>query len=237
MLALKDYINIAEQAAKGRWDPRLDATHMVNHAGRHLVSMHEWSWMQRPPAHLDLVADQAWVALPSDFAQLISVDAPNQLESSAVIVTLDVLQSQRTLFDPTLNVWVAIEYPPAASNTAVNPPPRLAIWPTPTANVTGGIIVTYRAGWRDLVTMSDRPAIPSDMEPLFVQVVRSVVLGQLDKDDTTVKRLDAIGESSMLEAAKRRHGMSVPTLGQMGSGHPRIFNEWRPYDVAIRSQD
>lgn len=213
---------MVEHAAGGSTPPTIDPTEIVNEAGRYLVAMHSWSFLNRPVADLNFVANQAYVSLPTDFGRLVHVDAASTLDNHVTVTTLDVVQYLRASpVDDPFNYHVALEYATQSSATAAQAVPRLAIYPTPGSNATAALKLVYQAGWTELSANTSVANIPIEFDPLLVQLVRAIAMGYLNESDgerSVVARIDAIEGSEMVRRLKSNDGMKQPSLGPMTGG-------------------
>lgn len=225
------YVDQAEAAAGGRLDDRTDPIELVNDAGRYMVSMAEWTFLNRPAAAGNFVANQAYVALPADFGDLLAVEVPNALQTTVEISTLAAIEYLRgsPLNDPFRYV-VAIEYPTQTSDEASSADPRLAIWPTPGTSATNALRILYRAGWTAIEVEDKVPNIPLDVEPLLVQIVRAfgrAVSRNMVLDDLLAK----IRAGDIFRSLVASYGKVQPTMGFITGGAAQVgrHNSLSPY--------
>jgi len=120
--------------------------------------------------------------------------------------------------------YYAVEWA-GQDNTSENASPaRLSIYPTPTTDTTAELRLRYRAGWVFLTDMDQVANIPSDMEPLLVQLVRAFALGYMDERQgkgSVPQRLEAVEQSSMLKRLKERYGTAQGNHGFLRGGITR----------------
>lgn len=221
MLDFQTLIDHAEQAAGGATDPAVDPEVVVNEAGRYLVSMHRWQFLEREPLNLQFIASQDHVDLPEDFDSVTFIEASSRLESTVVMTSLSHVQFLRSspLDDP-FHYWVAIEWV-AQQSTVSRPKPQLSIYPTPGTTESGALKMGYRAGWKTLVEPDEVPNVPVSCDSLLIQLVRAFTLGYADEAKGTgsvVRRLEPIEQSAMLNRIKQQDGMRLQSLGQMQGG-------------------
>ena len=189
---------------------------IVNIAGEHLFT-HPWKFREKT-ATLSLVAAQEYVVLPSDFGELMSAwkgDTP------IAIVTPEILQNYRLTTFPDWQYKAAIRtvVPTTGSPTQTF---RLELYPTPTANETDVVKITYRFGWQG-VTSSTPDAtvisIPSSVEATLISYVRAVA--ESYEDGMQSQRFAEIEAGPIFGAAQRKDGMIQTHFGQLGR------NVWR----------
>lgn len=154
---------------------------IINEAGRALYNAWPWKFKERPAALLNLTISTAYVALPSDFGELASLNYVSQT-TSIELTDFDTLATLRnTNTTPAgFHYWAAIVQPEQTAQTSTLPVARLELYPTPTASVTGALSVMYRAAWRELSDDTHYAAIPLWAESLLVQYVRAFAEGYDD---------------------------------------------------------
>lgn len=227
---LRYYIGVAEQAAGRRLDARTDSVEVVNDAGHHLVAMHSWPWLERPSVALDFVADQNYVTLPSDFSQLIGrgIVGVRTTRVAVTFTTLPDLELRRQATESVDdNYYVALEYATQA-NTASNPAgARLAVWPTPSANSTGALQCSYRAGWIRLDDAEDVPNVPANVEYLLVEIVRAFARSFVAEPgkDQLQEDLVRIEKGPIASRLRAHYGSAQNDLGMMTGG---IVEQFQP---------
>lgn len=188
----------------------------VNLAGRYLVSMHRWNSLIRPPADLDFTAAQEFVALPSDFGELEGI-APNENQYGFGLVTpaaLAELRGHDTSWDGTF--YGAVVQPGQTQATSAPAVARLELWPTPSANLSDALRITYRAGWTELSHASAVANLPEFFEPLLVEVIRAYAKGQEEGD--TGGRLAAVELSPIFRRTKERDDQIQDEYGPIRNG-------------------
>jgi hypothetical protein len=236
-----ELVNHVEHAAEGDLDPRLDPLRIVNDAGRYLCAMHEWTWLERPPANLSFVADTDYVVLPTDFNQMISVEPTSSIVIQVFMTTISTLLKLRadqvtSVFDYT----VALEYPTQSATTARPGSARLAVYPTPGSNDSNVLKLFYKAGWIELDGNADVPNTPEDCDSLLIEIIRQMTLGYTASKaggDSVRKRIEGLRESELFKTFARRYGADSWDLGQMQGG---IVNRgpypiYRPHSTIART--
>lgn len=228
------YVDQAQAANGGQFDGRTDPVELVNEAGQYLCAMHDWGWLERPAASLDFVANQTYVSLPSDFGKLVKAVMLNNLSAIVYETSLTHIERLRgsTYVDPFV-YYVAIAYPAQSGATTLVPNPRLEIWPTPGTSETGAMSAVYLAGWTVLSAMNHVAAIPLDMEPLLLQLVRAYGQAAGRGGIMLQDLLDRIEQGAMVNRLKSSYGGVQGTLGQMMGGAVASSLEergiYRPY--------
>lgn len=214
-----DYQDIAEHAAGGQIDASIDLAAMVNDAGRYLISLHPWAFLERPVAQLDVVADQDYVELPADFDKLIDVgDTDDYITNTTHLVPADRLERIRlNSIGGDHETYLALVWPTQASTAASPDRPRLAIYPTPVADVTGRFWLNYYAGWIKLTNPGDVANIPAGIEHLLVELVRAFARGEATGKGPS-EAIEVIERSAMLKRLKQSYGTVNPAPVAMGNG-------------------
>jgi hypothetical protein len=216
---LAQLVDVVEQALGGTPDPRVAAKGVINEAGRHLVTMHRWKFLERPTFTGAFVADQGYVTLPVDFEQLISVETFDDALNTVTVVSRADLEALRAApIQTTLDRYVAVEYPTQTSATASPVGARLALWPVPSASVANGLRIVYRAGWVELSDNAAYPNVPVDLEGLLLEIARAIAQGRRAGDIGVIRRLDMIDASGMVNRLKQHFGTVQANLGSLQGG-------------------
>ena len=217
---LEDHV---EHAIHGEADPRIAPVDLVNQAGEFFASMAHWRFLDRNPVNLTLVADQSWLALPSDFRSIQSATFGDNLARSFELVDLTRIiwlrgsaQITSTMF------YAAVTWPGQTDVTSSPPAPRLELFPTPNADVTGNpVVIDYNAGWEPMSSATDVANVPNWIIPLLIEVVRQYTLGILDSDrgrGSVSTRMVPVLASDFLRRMQIRDGAAQANLGYMRGG-------------------
>jgi hypothetical protein len=107
-----------------------------------------------------------------------------------------------------------------AGGVSSGPPrPRLDIWPTPTADDVGGILVYYRAGWATVDDGSHILYLPEWVETLYLFLVRTFARAYEREGDVHISTLlDAIVQSPLYLSVQQRDKEMTPSFGAMTGG-------------------
>lgn len=216
---LADYLDIAEHAAGGQVDAAVRLIDLINDAGRYLIHMHGWAFLERPRALLSLVADQDYVALPADFGQLVAIGNTSDYDWAATsLIPTDQLERLRSaeVYDAT-HTYLSLQWPTQTSTTANAGAPRLAVFPVPTENVADRLWLNYLAGWTTLSAMTAVPNLPAGVEPLLVTLVRAFARGETSGEGAA-PLLEVIERSAMVRSLKASYGMTNPVTAPMTGG-------------------
>jgi hypothetical protein len=197
---------------------------VINEAGR-LLFMHPWSFRERPPLGLDFTADQAYVELPSDFGELLSCVHGETLTNGIQLTTLHQINQMRayTTSVSGLGYWAAISQPFVDSSSGMGVTghrPRLELYPTPSADETDALTITYRADWIDFDGSREYAPVPVRFEPLFAQYIRAVVRGYSRdaRAETLMDEVARVEESSIFKSARKADTWQ-PDYGPLSGGH------------------
>lgn len=199
-----------------RGDPPAEAPllFLVNQTGRHLCAMHRWRFLTRPPTTVDTVASQEWLALPSDFSEILGLDGSPNGSNTIDPVTLEHLNNLRRSGTATANGgrYYALAYTTQSGTTP--PTPRLEIWPTPSSTQTGVYVLMYRAGWIDVTTDTGYVPVPPWAEALYSRLLAAFARGYDDEDTGTIDaRLAEIKAGELFRAACAEDRMKQPNRG------------------------
>lgn len=215
LLQLQDEVSLVWSE---RHDPRLNKNRCINEAGRYLFGMHSWHWRSRPPADLAFVADQAYVAMPSDFGfgEIVSLTMTDSVTYGIELTTPQVVEEMRAdnVLSPTM-YWAALVYPTQASTSAAPGSARLEVYPTPSSSDADAIQLVYRSGWVELSSSSAVANVPSAFDFLLVDLVRAFAQYYLTRDRSAI---EAIEDSAMLRRLKRMDGAAQTDLGKTEGG-------------------
>lgn len=193
-------------------DAATTKTHFVNQAGQLLSALHEWNYLKRPSTLLSFVADQTYVALPSDLAELTEI-VYNAAGGSVVLTTLATVDEARAQNIGYGNQYLgAVSFPTQTGVTLSPGAPRLELHPTPTASTADILICRYRAGWTVLSSGTDVANVPVWIEPLLEDCVRAVARGR-SNNQTSAEFAAQVMQSPFFEIAKRRDTQSQTNYG------------------------
>lgn len=182
--------NAAEHALGGVPDSRISSGLIVNRAINHLVNAHAWDWRQTI-ASLDYTATQGYIDLPTDFGELIQLQASGGRLSTVRSVspaTFMSLLNRASSSESELALSYFLAIAPQTTPTAV-PRWRLNIHPTPAASVTGALALLYRkmvpvfaiTGTADDAKV---PAIPAGQHDTLYALVRAFAVS-MEEDPST----------------------------------------------------
>jgi hypothetical protein len=156
---------------------------IVNDAIQYLATLHPWTWRQKSLS-LDLTEDVAYVALPADFGEEVTLYYAASSETQLQPATLGRIHELRAagdLVDQTSGrLHYAIEHVPQASAAAL-PTVRLALWPTPTAAVTGAIAGVYRRQLAKLSGSTDVADMPGNFQMLLRLLVKAMAVSGIEQ--------------------------------------------------------
>lgn len=144
-----------------------------------------------------------FILLPDDLAEIIGYDATESLVNSLRLTTLQHLLELRTS-SVTLSSWNFHGAIMHVSEFAGGPPvPGLSLWPEPGSDDSGPLTIIYRKRWKNLVSDTQNCNIPTHLEPLYIQLLRS--FGQSYDNDydgpSLMDRVDRIRNSDLFASA------------------------------------
>ena len=187
----------------------------VNIAGEHLFT-HPWKFRERTDL-LSLTAAQNWIALPSDFAELMGAWKDR---TEMAVVTPEILETYRLSAMPDYGYKAAVRTVVPSNSTAQSF--RLELYPTPSANESNVVKVAYRTGWQGVSASTPDStviSVPSHVEGTLIAYVRAV--SESFEDGMLSQRIAEIEAGPMFGAAQRKDGMVQTHFGQLGR------NVWR----------
>lgn len=154
---------------------------ILDEAGRKLYGLNDWNFLKRPSTTLGLTSGQAYISLPADFGELVTLEYTSGSSNRVLQTTLSEIARYRSVLAaiPGYILFAAILY---STNANGVPVARLEIHPTPQATDATALTMFYRATWSDLAN-TDQTFIPVPpwMESLYIQMVRATAWGYQDE--------------------------------------------------------
>lgn len=169
---------------------------MVNWAGRHVYGMRGWSSSLRGSATLDYVAGQSWVALPTDFGELMYVR-----EGGLAFRIVQLSELERYLGSGDAWRTGALSFEDGAY--------RLNLGHEPEDNADDALTVVYRRRWVDLTSDDDEIDVPVWMELLIRRVASAIARGL--ESGMVDEELARVESSPVYAAAVRADSMGGGT--------------------------
>lgn len=167
-------------------------TELVNDALQHLCSMYPWTWLRGGPVSLTLTADQNYVELPQDFAEIESLNYPGTVARQMLKSTVEEIERLRSyttlppgfVFTYAVNSGQTEEDFIVRQGGTVDPSDPtlglsvnvLEIYPTPTDTVVDALSLVYRRQVDRLTEDADIPPIPVWMDYAFDLLCRSFAM-------------------------------------------------------------
>lgn len=215
-MALQTYtleqLTTAAQHALGKTAAtRVDLTQSINDALTRFCSMRLWGWLISPLS-LDLVADQNYVLLPADFAQLRNIGLTGTLGYLQAATHHQIVE-WRT-WTPTVPVpcyRYAVSWRTQANRLS---PPRaqLELYPTPSAASSAALTGFYQRIVDVLKDEQDIPDIPPQYHTILKAFVRAHVLEEDGRPEADAERARV---DRLIVAQIEQDGMVQPNLGPM----------------------
>lgn len=235
---------IAHSVDAAELESGLGADHLINRAGVHLITMHQWNWAIKPPVFLPIVSGQDWIEFPEDFRQIVYIQSSQNSTTGGIdLVDLQIILDARdgggfvSVTPARYMAAEAHEWPSGGSGSLGGGEPitRLEIYPTPQANESNTVRMAYRARWREVpVGASDnyRLTLPQYCEALFEELLRAFARGQEEEDNaSTDLRLAALEAGTLFKAARREDALRQPTIGPLRNGAAdsasRVYTSFR----------
>lgn len=218
---LAEYRNHVQHAVGGSAvSSQLQADLIINEAGRYLVSMHHWKWLEAVPATLDFTISTAYVAMPSDFKSLNAIWPDDAVNATFRLTTPTELARLREYeISIAAAYYGALVYPSQANVTSHQTVPRLELYPTPSATTSGALHIWYTRAWTVIDDATDVPNFPAYMETLYTQLVRAFARGYEEDDAASLdERITAIRNGPIFEACVSQDGMTQTDYGELRGG-------------------
>lgn len=166
----------------GTPDVNLDIDEIINDALHYLVNLRPWHWRQRALS-LDSVNAQSYIALPLDFAQILTIKKAGDANNLVKPVSLDVLIQQRQTGAASIaELYYALSAQPQASLTA-EPTQIVELYPTPTATTVGFLVGTYIRQVPKLTGSTSLPDIPAYLHPSLRVLCRAMAVSNEEQQE------------------------------------------------------
>ena len=204
MLKLEDLQAEVTHALGGDPAAPHTTTKIVNRAGTHLFSMHQWKFTNRDPWTMQFVADEPRVDLPPDFGRALRMRSNGStwihLVGLSELSERDVANYESS----SLSAYHGTIIYPADDGTKAH----VYVTPTPTSDDSDVAKLWYEAGWVPLVSPGDTALVPPQIELLLIDMVREIAKGY--EEDDMKGRLQAISQSTLYRDARRWDGSQQP---------------------------
>jgi hypothetical protein len=232
ILAVGGYPSLAPSQTR---EQRL--TEIINQAGEHLFAR-EWRFRERTTKFINLVADQAYVSLPTDCEGILSILSTFSLGYLIEMITPDHMEQLRqlglTMTGPMVKHATFTRAPESAG--AVINEPRLDIYPTPSGAQTNAIAVRYRSKWVQLSsTAADayEIPIPKYVDALYIAYVRA--FAQAYEDEGLSARIQEIDAGPLLATALTKDGLMQRDIGRLRPSRSGDSQNWTRPDYGYVS--
>jgi hypothetical protein len=174
--------------------------------------------------------DAQTVALPTDLRDIIHIASTSISSLGGVTLTtlahiLEMRRSSASITASTGYYWGAVVF------SGSTPKPILEIYPSPSANATGALRISYRSRWSDLSTDTSQIDIPDFVQDLFLFIARAYAAGYVRNDVASIHaRLEEIQDGPIFRAATMSDGATQPYYGQLRGGGAVL---WRRQQESI----
>jgi hypothetical protein len=231
-LAFNEYtytaLQLAVKAALGR-DAHANTSNgeIVNDALDELANAHDWTW-RKTIALRSFVSSQSYVALPTDFDHLLSLQstaAGRCFEPTTLDEIIALRGSTATLGGSLYKYHVS--WTPQAT-VAAAPIARVELYPTPSASTADAFRIAYRRIVSKLSGGTDLPDIPSNLCSMLRTLCKARALEDEREEFGNVYRLRFTNE---LRRAIERDGKSQAVVGSLRSQLPVAENAGLPADL------
>lgn len=200
----------------------LSELEIVNQAGAHFFAMHPWSFLEGRQATIGTVANQNYVTLPADCAEIQRVVSQNAAWGSIRFTTpghlLDLRESSVGATSSEGH-WGVVRWRP--DDVDGRPKPIIEIEPPPSLTDATAFTIFYRAHWVDLTDDDGVVPIPdtAGMRGLFLQYVRAFARALEEEDNGALSlRLEALDNSSLCRSLKESEGRMQGHYGRLRGG-------------------
>lgn len=185
---------------------------IINMAGRQMVQLARWNWLRGPEALVDLVKDQDFITLPTDFGRMAAIEVTSDSGYTTTLVDIGTIAEYRNSnYNQSSGYALAMTYGPGASPDYVPSVPRLEIWPTPSETKVGGLRLFYYRKWVEVSGANGSSVVlnmPSFMEMVFWRLLREMTLAFEEDDMASLEqRVDSIANSGLVAMARREDMM------------------------------
>jgi hypothetical protein len=198
---------------------------IVNQAGQYMFTK-PWRYRERTSRPLNTVAQQSWVALPTDVEDIVALISKAGLGWRVELTTPEHMEIIRNMSEPALMdgvYYATLSRPWAESNNTTPltagsglPAVRLELYPTPQASASDAITMRYRASWQ---TVSDTTQetfiipVPAYAESLLIAYARSFAMAY--EDEGLTARLMEIDSGPIFSAAATKDGLQQRDYGRL----------------------
>ena len=200
-------------------EPSVPVITLCNQAGSYLADMHNWSWLVRPAAKLNLVEGLEYIALPSDFGKIYGQPKPTTISSvvSLQLVSMEeYLRYRQDYFDGGPLYMATTVYAKDPDNVYG---PKLQIWPVPTESKQDAFRLPYLAKWTDVTNDTEALALPPWVEYFYLVILFAFAQGYDEHDVAPLsQRLAILQQSPEFMNLKKRDGGSQPFIGRIRGG-------------------
>lgn len=196
---------------------------LVNEAGVAWANAHEWGYLRRKRMEVAIEPGTTVYALGPD---LITVDALIDPDYQRYVPTLlprpefELWKAESLTMTTTM--WVGTVYDAVLDGL---PQKALEVYPAP--STTRSLIVIYTGTWTEVDAMDDAVDIPVQLEPAFMEWVRSYAMAR-EKKASMAEALALAKANPLVADAMQREGREVraipPRLGPVGAAFET--NRW-----------
>ncbi len=164
-------------------DEGITLLEVANFAGRWFMG-HPWEFRERPAIRLTPLVGVDHIFLPDDFGNQTTYQMSDGLNFGITFTTLQQISHLRatTVVVSQNYYWAAVAQPSQPNQNQPMPPPRLELWPTPSATPQADLVIGYKAKWVDLTDSDNAETpdvcnIPDYAEMAMIQCARAFAVG------------------------------------------------------------
>lgn len=195
----------------GGFDTGNSASNCANLALDYLVNAHPWSWRTETTT-LNLTSGQNYVALPSDFSEIVYLRGGTSNTTVIVPTSIDrIFQMRQLPLSASSTVtYYAVAQTDQATGTNVGTF-QIEIAPTPGANETAAMQLCYLKQIASLSSSTSVANIPGHMQGTLWWLTR----GYAEITENNQPGLNWAMAQQDLEGRKRRDAMAQPIVGRI----------------------
>ena len=203
-------------------EPSVPMLTLCNQAGEFLIGAHTWGWLVSNPASLDVVSGRTWISLPTDFGRAHGNPQPTTDSGGyALRWSTPELVTRLQTYNGGFDLLGYIAWNAEVDGTLE---PRIVISTSPTSSVADAFLLAYYRRWTELASDTQRVAIPTFMESLYLQASMAMAQGYEEHDlGSREARMTEILSGPEFMLAQRFDGSVQPSLGMMEGGGVQVL--------------
>ena len=206
-----------EDAAKhavgkpGGFDTGNSASNCANLALDYLINAHPWSWRLESTT-LNLVSGQNYVALPTDFSEIVYLRGGTSTSTAVIPTTLDRIfqMRQQAVSSSSTFIHYAVTQTDQANGTSLATY-QIDIYPTPSASTTAAMQLGYMKQIAQFTGGTQVANIPGHMQGTLWWLTR----GYAEITENNQPGLNWQQAMQDIEQRKKRDAQTQPVVGRL----------------------